>query len=202
MIGEIACPGDRLGAAGDYSPGPGTYEELGFIYSTLVGTVHVEEREGDDDHAGMMTMQKPIMSVRSKLCSPIVPKTGDIITGKITRVQQHQAHVSITCVGSNSLTADFRGVIRLLDVRATQVDEVVMSQAFRPGDVIRAEVLGLGDFKSYWLSTARNDLGVVFAKSASSGLPMIPISWSEMQCPESEMVEKRKLAGTKEIEKE
>lgn len=64
----------------------------------------------------------------------------------------------------------------------------------RPGDVVRAEVLGLGDLRSYILGTARNDLGVVFAKSASSGLPMVPTSWTEMQCPQTAMVEKRKLA--------
>ena len=107
--------------------------------------------------------------------------------------------MSITCVGQNSLVSDFRGVIRLVDVRATEVDKVVMSEAFRPGDVVRCEVLGLGDLRSYWLTTARNDLGVIFAKSAASGQPLVPISWSEMQCPETAMVEKRKLAATTEI---
>ena len=38
---------------------------------------------------------------------------------------------------------------------------------FRPGDLVRAEVIGLGDARSYYLSTAKNDLGVVYAKSAA-----------------------------------
>ena len=37
--------------------------------------------------------------------------------------------------------------------------------SFRPGDIVRAVVLALGDGQSYILSTARNDLGVIHAKS-------------------------------------
>ena len=43
--------------------------------------------------------------------------------------------------------------------------QVVLSQCFRPGDVVRASVLSLGDARSYYLSTAENELGVVYAKS-------------------------------------
>jgi exosome complex component CSL4 len=42
---------------------------------------------------------------------------------------------------------------------------VVMHECFRPGDVVRAEVLSLGDSRSFFLTTAKNELGVVYAKS-------------------------------------
>jgi len=54
---------------------------------------------------------------------------------------------------------------RLQDVLATEVDKVVMYDCFRPGDVVRAEVVSLGDARSYHLTTARNELGVVHATS-------------------------------------
>ena len=54
---------------------------------------------------------------------------------------------------------------RLQDVRATEADKVEIYGSFRPGDLVRAEVLSLGDTRSYYLSTARNELGVVYAKS-------------------------------------
>ena len=38
-----------------------------------------------------------------------------------------------------------------------------------PGDVLRAEVLSLGDANSYYLTTAKNELGVISAKCESSG---------------------------------
>ena len=91
---------------------------------------------------------------------------------------------------------------------------------------MRAVVLALGDGQSYILTTARNDLGVIQAKSLAgaalvqptccssqprhrgkrqldlspvlsllrAGVPMVPISWEEMQCPQTAAVEKRKVA--------
>lgn len=44
-----------------------------------------------------------------------------------------------------------------------------MSDCFRPGDIIRAEVVSLGDARSYYLTTSRNELGVVYAKSMAAG---------------------------------
>ena len=53
--------------------------------------------------------------------------------------------------------------------------------------------ISLGDAKSYFLSTARNELGVILAYS-TSGFPMHPISWQQMECPVSKTVEFRKVA--------
>jgi exosome complex RNA-binding protein Csl4 len=47
--------------------------------------------------------------------------------------------------------------------------QVVMYDCFRPGDIVRAKVLSLGDARSYHLSTADNSLGVVRAKSLAGG---------------------------------
>jgi exosome complex component CSL4 len=48
-----------------------------------------------------------------------------------------------------------------------------MFNCFRPGDIVRAEVISLGDSRSYYLSTAKNELGVVYAKSLAGG-PALP----------------------------
>ena len=60
---------------------------------------------------------------------------------------------------------------RLQDVRATEVDKLDLYDCFRPGDLVKAEVVSLGDARSYFLSTSKNELGVVYAKSAASGVP-------------------------------
>jgi exosome complex component CSL4 len=60
-------------------------------------------------------------------------------------------------------------------------------------DVVRAQVLSLGDSRSYYLSTAKNELGVVLAKSIS-GEALVPISWEQMQCPSTLKKEYRKVA--------
>ena len=75
----------------------------------------------------------------------------------------------------------FRGVIRVHDVRATEKDKVEMYKSFRPGDIVLAKVISLGDARSYFLSTASNELGVASAKSMA-GFALAPINWCEMQC--------------------
>lgn len=82
---------------------------------------------------------------------------------------------------------------RSRDVRAFEKDKVEMYKSFRPGDVVRAEVLSLGDSRNYLLTTAKNELGVVYAPSVA-GATMTPISWCEMQCPVSKTKEYRKVA--------
>jgi exosome complex component CSL4 len=79
------------------------------------------------------------------------------------------------------------------DVRAAEKDKVKIYNSFRPGDIIKAEVISLGDARSYFLSTAKNELGVIFATSVA-GATMIPISWQEMQCPKTKTIELRKCA--------
>ncbi len=114
---------------------------------------------------------------------------------------------------------DFQGVVRTQDVRTTEKDKVKLADCFRPGDIVRATVISLGDARSYYLSTAGNELGVIYAVSATSatsgstaegeeegavvgiggagwnvsGNPMVPISWNQMIDPVTGVVENRKM---------
>ncbi|RYR38754.1 hypothetical protein Ahy_A09g043936 isoform A [Arachis hypogaea] len=82
---------------------------------------------------------------------------------------------------------------RQQDVRATEIDKVDMHLSFHPGDIVKALVLSLGDSRAYFLSTAKNELGVVSAESIA-GACMVPVSWTEMQCPLTGQIENRKVA--------
>ncbi len=53
--------------------------------------------------------------------------------------------------------------------------------------------MSLGDSKSYFLSTAKPEHGVVFAKS-DAGAVMVPISYHQMQCPATKVVMDKKVA--------
>ena len=104
---------------------------------------------------------------------------------------------------------------RVQDIRATEKDKVQVYRSFRPGDIVRAQVISLGDARSYYLATTKNDLGVIFARSEAGqccvlpsiteqkitrslskklGAVMVPISWQEMQCPKTKVKEFRKCA--------
>jgi exosome complex RNA-binding protein Csl4 len=85
--------------------------------------------------------------------------------------QAHQPAAQTTQTASLSLTNMMPGeqhpwpsIMLSISKRALLL-QVVMYDCFRPGDIVRAKVLSLGDARSYHLSTADNSLGVVRAKS-------------------------------------
>lgn len=51
----------------------------------------------------------------------------------------------------------------------------------------------ISEAHSYQLTTAENELGVVIARS-ENGYPMVPISWTAMQCTRTFKKEPRKVA--------
>lgn len=111
-------------------------------------------------------------------------------------------HQSIASSQSTSLGAiardlgeSFKGIIRSQDVRSTDRDKVKIIESFKPGDIVRAIIISLGDGSNYYLSTAKNDLGVVFAKSeGGSGDSMFPIDWQHMIDKTTGTIELRKCA--------
>jgi exosome complex component CSL4 len=128
-----------------------------------------------------------------------LPQAGATVLARVARVTPRLASVDILCVDGCAAERPFSGVIRQQDVRATDVDRVVLHDCFRAGDVVRAAVLSLGDSRAYYLSTARNDLGVASALAATSGETMLPLSWQEMRCPTTGAVEKRKVAQNRVV---
>ncbi|EIE25237.1 hypothetical protein COCSUDRAFT_52805 [Coccomyxa subellipsoidea C-169] len=183
----VVCPGERLFKAAEYVASSGTYVKGDHICASLVGI--------PQSFAGSSSAEdkRPVVEVLRSGSRAKVPETGNIVIAKVNKVNPRLASASLLCVNTQPLTDSFSGIIRQQDVRATEIDKVEMYSCFRPGDLVRAEVISLGDSRSYYLSTAKNDLGVVYAKSLN-GAPMIPLSWQEMQCPVTKVVEKRKVA--------
>jgi exosome complex component CSL4 len=83
-------------------------------------------------------------------------------------------------------------VCRLHDVQETE-DGVEMYNFFRPGDIVRAQIISLGNARLYYATTAKHELGVIVAESKTGGA-MIPISWQEMLCLKTQRREFRKCA--------
>lgn len=161
----------------------------------------------------------------SKRTTSNVPQVGDTVYGRVVRLAQKQAVCDIIAVenqgiltpdssagvfasslGSvhpsvgindrtNELGHGYGGVIRIQDIRATERDKVVITDMFCPGDLVRAVVLALGDGNKYYLSTVRNDCGVVFARDPKTGTQLVPLDWSVMADPDSGNTYKRKCAN-------
>ncbi|KAL2170931.1 hypothetical protein VTG60DRAFT_4193 [Thermothelomyces hinnuleus] len=123
----------------------------------------------------------------------VLPEVGNVVLCRVLRITPRQAVVAILVCGDTVLDAEWQGLIRVQDVRATEKDRVKIYESFRPGDIVRAEVISLGDQTNYYLSTAKNELGVVLAVS-EAGNTMQPVSWKEFRDPETGAIELRKVA--------
>ncbi|XP_020288717.1 exosome complex component CSL4 [Pseudomyrmex gracilis] len=177
----VCVPGQRLCAA-DKIAGPGTYEQQGYIYSKLAGVVKLTTND-----------KTCTIEVRGITEQSIVPAPGDIVTAMVTLVNHRFCKCSIKCVGDIVLTRPYRGILRKEDVKALEKDKIEMYKCYRPGDIILARVMPMTEAHTYQLSTAENELGVVIAHS-EEGVTMVPISWTQMQCPKSLSKEYRKVA--------
>lgn len=139
------------------------------------------------------------------LATSRVLKVGQLVLGKVLRITPQNAIVQISLVeGVGAVVVGHQeeyleGAIRREDIRggggATNMDQSLeIGDCFQPGDMVACRVLSLGDSRRYFLSTAETELGVLRAVSRTSGETMIPISWKEMQCPETGIKESRKCA--------
>ncbi|KAI0348445.1 hypothetical protein BDW22DRAFT_1350659, partial [Trametopsis cervina] len=185
MSSSTLLPGQPIAIPRGPAPqlGSGTYTRDGQVRASVVG---VPQFQGS-------TLSIP----RTR---PNPPSPNSIILGVVTRLSPLQATLSITVVDGVPLPPgeEFSGVIRVQDVRATEKDKVKIADCFRGGDVVKGLVISLGDARSYYVTTARNDLGVIFATS-EAGATMQPVSWQEMRCPKTGKIEKRKCAKPEDL---
>lgn len=190
-------------------------------------TVNIVKKAKGDDSSSSTT---PTTSHVSPSASSGLPKVGDYILARVSKLTSKQANVEILVVegqggvgqdaglglngnengihsnplsnaGSlvegairSDLGEGFGGIIRSIDVRATERDKVKMELCFKPGDIVRAQVISLGDGANYYLSTAKNELGVLFARSKIGEL-MYATDWQTMACPVTGLTEERKCAS-------
>ena len=113
---------------------------------------------------------------------------------QVLRINPRLASVEILCVGDDALPDPCSGLIRREDVRPIDASAPVeVYRSFRPGDIVLARVLSLGDARAYYLSTSEVALGVVLARS-SEGAVLRPVSHCLMECPKTKNREPRKVA--------
>ncbi|KEY71931.1 hypothetical protein S7711_09439 [Stachybotrys chartarum IBT 7711] len=202
-IPSTTVPGKPLGSSSKYAAGAGTHIYEGNVVSSLLGYVTVTapaKAPGPSKRLNKITASQPeelptisVARHRDGRKREILPDVNNIVLARVVRLMPKQAIVVIQQVGDTVLQTEWQGVIRVQDVRATEKDKVKIHESFKPGDIVKAQVISLGDQANYYLSTAANDLGVIMATS-EAGNDMLPVSWKEYKDPETGLGELRKVA--------
>ncbi|KAI1332017.1 hypothetical protein F5Y16DRAFT_358326 [Xylariaceae sp. FL0255] len=209
----IAVPGQLLGPSNKYAAGPGTHIHEANLYSSLLGRISIAQPEKTvpakrmhriaalNNKESSTTSSSPASNLPTITVSPannqakreVLPEVGNTVLCRVTRITPREATMAIIVVGDAVLSAQWQGIVRVQDVRATEKDKVKIYESFRPGDIVRAQVISLGDQANYYLTTANNELGVIMATS-EAGNTMFPVSWKEYKDHETGLSEMRKVA--------
>jgi len=176
--GQIVVPGDRLGVIEEFTPGPGTYESEGTIYSATTGRA-------------LMDLLNKQVSVFPKALETNVPHVGSVVLGQVSDVQSKQANVRIFQVGDRLLSGFFSGPLHIGDISPRYVES--MYEACRAGDIVRARVISEKN-RTFHLTTNEKDLGVLYAFCSRCGHSLVQKRFI-MRCPECGNTERRKTAA-------
>ena len=216
---QLVFPGDTLGRGPRFEAGGGAYlhecesegvsegasegvgqrEVRAALLGRLVSVPLPEEEEEEEEHAhehreGRSTLH--VIAASHVSSQDTVIDIGDSVTGRVVRISTSQAFVTILAVGDSALRAGQQpsALVRKEDIRLADTDSLVLHECFRPGDIIEARVISLGDARQYFLSTAEPECGVRWARSEVSGQLLTPLSWKEMEDPVTHAKEPRKVA--------
>lgn len=164
----LAIPGQLLGPASRYQPGPGTHLHESNLHASLLGQVHITQPQRAPGPAKRLTKITPVPApaelptisvapAARAAASPwggsggekrkkreVLPEVGNVVLCRVIRITPRQAVVAILVCGETVLEAEWQGLIRVQDVRATEKDRVKIYESFRPGDIVRAEVVSSG----------------------------------------------------------
>jgi exosome complex component CSL4 len=158
-VPPIALPGQPLATLSSYKPGPGTHlppsaipssSPSSIIHASILGpTVTTPAKKGLPSLS--ISRQE---TITQQTQTTLLPKEGSIVLGRVTRINIREARVQILVINDTPTMEEFTGVIRysiyvsvyeyrVQDVRATEKDRVKIYSSFRPGDIVRAEVVTL-----------------------------------------------------------
>ena len=175
--GLFVVPGDRLGVIEEFTSGPGTYVESGTIHSKITGRT-------------LLDMLNRQVSVYPLVQTVSIPQVGNIITGLVLEVKSKNAVLRIFQIGDRMLSGFFKGMLHISGVSHGYVDN--MFNVCKAGDIMRAKVISTEN-RSFFLSTADKDLGVVYALCSRCGYVLQPGNRG-MGCSKCGNVERRKTS--------
>jgi len=188
MDKTIHCiPGDCLVKSDEWMTGlKGTYSRNGYIYASIAGIVQLV-------HNNDNTKTIEVVTVSGDGNRHLVPQLGSIVTCRVLSITSNLVRLNIHCIEGQVLKQPFRALLRKEDIKEVDSEKTQICNCFRPSDIILAKVIGFGENNSCLVTTAHNELGVVVALN-HSGIPMKPISWTQMSCPITYACEPRKVA--------
>jgi exosome complex component CSL4 len=175
----LVLPGDYLGAAEEFLPGRGTYENRGRIYAAVLGTPRVDPR----DRTVRIEARNGIPEVNE----------GDLVYARVEETKTAMLICALLGLAGarRKLPGEPEGTVHISKAREGYTES--FAGEFAVGDVILARVLQAKP--AVKLTTAPPQLGVVAARCQVCHALLAPgTKEHQMRCPRCGNVERRKTA--------
>jgi exosome complex component CSL4 len=174
---KLVLPGEYLGAAEEFLPGPGTYEDRGRIYAAVLGSPTVEPRDKS-------------VRVAARNAIPAV-EDDELVYARVDELKAAMAICTILSTAENprAIPGAPEGTVHISKAKEGYTE--TLSGEFAVGDLILARVIQARP--SVKLTTAASSLGVVAARCQVCHA-LLHTSGTELVCPRCGHREHRKLA--------
>jgi exosome complex component CSL4 len=179
---QFVVPGEDLCVAEEFSPGPGTYESGGVVYSHFTG-----DRVAD--------LKERKVKVVAKARTPTMPTDGSTVIGEVASAHEKSAIISIYKVDAKALGRPFTGILHISS--SSPRYERNMNDVCKTGDLIKARVFN-DKSRIPELTTAGRGLGVIRAYCSRCG-GLLVMTNRRLQCGLCGNVEHRRLADEFEV---
>ena len=179
MEKRLVYPGDSVGVAEEFVPGPGTFEENGEVFAARVGFLTLDTNDF-------------VARVDTFVGEPAVVKPGDIILGTVNGTRSSMCIVEVVKIATQpnrDLGGDRNGTLHVSKASEAYVEN--MEDAFRVRDIIRAKVLETDP--AIQLTTKGPHLGVLKSYCPRCGTAMTR-KGKGVACPECDWKDTKKLA--------
>ncbi|MEM1586711.1 MAG: exosome complex RNA-binding protein Csl4 [Candidatus Bathyarchaeia archaeon] len=179
--GRFVTPGDKIGVIEEFIPGYGTHVIDGVIYASNAGYLSI------DPKSRVVSIQLATHRIHK-------PRVGNIVLGYVWNIQTAVAFIRIIKIEKTPLSGFFTGILHVSDVDVKFTKDI--SDALKPGDIVRAKVINEAN-RTYYLSTKGENLGVILALCSKCGgtLRLKNRRDKRLYCEECENMETRKTAS-------
>ena len=172
-------PGDKLASTIEYLPGDGVYEENGDIFASVSGNL-------------IENMEKMTISVEPCIGTPAELSVGKVVIGKVKKVTEAVAVLTIAMVRNEKRFFDARGRDGSIHVSNVSNEFVKdMRDKISIGDIVQAEILGIEGRVD--LGTDSPEYGIVFSRCKKSNLPLKK-EGNVLKCDQSERTYRGKIS--------
>jgi len=173
----LVLPGDYLGAAEEYLPGRGTYEDQGRIYASVAGRPSIDARDRT-------------VRVEARNAVPELAE-GDIVYARVDELKSAMAVCTVLTptTSRRAVPGQPEGTVHISKAKDGFTES--LSGEFAVGDILIAKVLQARP--SIKLTTAPTSLGVVSARCQACHA-VLRLGASDLVCPRCGHREHRKLA--------